>query len=98
MDRSVARLQVTVVRTLSGLPILTGFVLFWISLVTGPRCQKPPCPDEPRGSRNNVAFEEVPAVSHDLIPDRWLSYAHVVAFGECGFFALSFLILSATPS
>src|SRR5258708_24163709 len=25
------------VRTISGLPILAGFILFWISLITGPR-------------------------------------------------------------
>ncbi len=76
------------VRTLSGLPILTGFVLFWISLVTGPRVSEATTSATSRvAPENNVAFEEVPAVSHDLIPTGWLSYAHVVAFGAgVGFF------------
>jgi mono/diheme cytochrome c family protein len=87
------------VRTLSGLPILTGFVLFWISLVTGPRVSEATMSATSRvAPENNVAFEEVPAVSHDLIPTGWLSYAHVVAFGAgVGFFALSFLILAILP-
>jgi cytochrome c oxidase cbb3-type subunit 2/cytochrome c oxidase cbb3-type subunit I/II len=47
---------------------------------------------------SNVAFEDVAAASHELIPAGWLSYAHVVAFGAgVGFFALSFLVLAILP-
>src|SRR5258708_4618141 len=87
------------VRTLSGLPILAGFVLFWVSLVTGPRVSEATTSATSRvAPENNVAFEEVPAGSTDLLPTGWLSYAHVVAFGAgVGFFALSFLILAILP-
>jgi cytochrome c oxidase cbb3-type subunit I/II len=87
------------VRTLSGLPILAGFVLFWISLITGPRLSEATTSATNRViPENNVAFEEVPAASHQVIPTGWLSYAHVVAFGGgVGFFALSFLVLAILP-
>src|SRR6266404_2659516 len=87
------------VRTLSGLPILTGFVLFWISLVTGPRLSEATTPATSRVTSEDIsAFEEAPAASHELIPTRWLSNAHVIAFGAgVGFFALSFLVLAILP-
>src|SRR5260221_13878650 len=45
-----------------------------------------------------AAFEDAPAASHELIPTRWLSNAHVIAFGGgVGFFALSFLVLAILP-
>jgi len=87
------------VRTLSGLPILTGFVLFWISLVTGPRLSEATTSATSRvAQENNVAFEEIPEVSREILSTGWLSYAHVVAFGAgVGFFALSFLVLAILP-
>jgi len=87
------------VRTFSGLPILAGFVLFWISLVTGPRLSEAITSATSRETlENNVAFEEVPEVSHELLRTGWFSYAHLVAFGAgVGFFALSFLILAILP-
>jgi len=87
------------VRTLSGLPILTGFVLFWISLVTGPRLSGAIASATSRpAAENNAAYENVPEVSHEIQPKGLLSYAHVVAFGAgVGFFALSFLILAILP-
>src|SRR5216684_7829552 len=87
------------VRTLSGLPILTGFVLFWISLVTGPRLSEATTPVTSREATEiKVAFEGAPAASDKLSSTDWLSYAHVVAFGAgVGFFALSFLVLAILP-
>src|SRR6266404_4218997 len=87
------------VRTLSGLPILAGFVLFWVSLVTGPRSSQAITPVTSREATEiKVAFEGAPAASHELIPTAWLSHAHVIAFGAgVGFFALSFLVLAILP-
>src|SRR5712675_992425 len=87
------------VRTLSGLPILAGFVLFWISLVTGPKLSEATKSEtSSEASESVVAFENAPAASHELIPTRWLSNAHVIAFGAgVGFFALSFLVLAILP-
>jgi len=87
------------VRTLSGLPILTGFLLFWASLVTGPRLAEAVTFSTSRvAPENNVAFEDVPAASHQLAPTAWLANAHVIAFGAgVGFFALSFLVLAILP-
>jgi cytochrome c oxidase cbb3-type subunit I/II len=87
------------VRTLSGLPILAGFVLFWTSLVTGPRLSEAIASGTSReASENVVAFENVSPVSDKLSSTGWLSYAHVVAFGAgVGFFALSFLVLAILP-
>jgi cytochrome c oxidase cbb3-type subunit I/II len=87
------------VRTFSGLPILAGFVLFWISLVTGPRFSQATTFATSRVSPEDIAaFEDAPAASDELIPTRWLSNAHVIAFGAgVGFFALSFLVLAILP-
>ena len=87
------------VRTLSGLPILAGFLLFWASLVTGPRLSEALTSATSRVTSEDIAaFEDAPAASHELIPTRWLSNAHVIAFGAgVGFFALSFLVLAILP-
>jgi cytochrome c oxidase cbb3-type subunit I/II len=87
------------VRTLSGLPILAGFVLFWTSLVTGPKLSKAIAPGASRdASEDVVEFEDVSPASYKLSSTGWLSYAHVVAFGAgVGFFALSFLVLAIVP-
>src|SRR5438094_8108994 len=87
------------VRTLSGLPILAGFVLFWTSLVTGPRLSEAITSGTSRvASESIVAFENVSPASATLFSTDWLSYAHVVAFGAgVGFFALSFLVLAILP-
>src|ERR1700686_5160778 len=64
------------VRTLSGLPILTGFVLFWISLITGPGLSEATTSATSRATSEDIAaFEEAPAASHELTPTRWLSNA-----------------------
>jgi cytochrome c oxidase cbb3-type subunit I/II len=87
------------VRTFSGLPILTGFVLFWISLVTGPRVSEAIVSETSRvASEDKAAFEDGSAASHEFSLTGWLSHAHVIAFGAgVGFFALSFLVLAILP-
>jgi len=87
------------VRTLSGLPILAGFVLFWVSLVTGPRSSEAIASATIRpGAENDAAYDNAPEVSREILSTSWLSYAHVVAFGAgVGFFALSFLVLAILP-
>jgi mono/diheme cytochrome c family protein len=87
------------VRTLSGLPILAGFVLFWISLVTGPRLSEAIVSETSRvASEDKAAFEDGSAASHEFTLTGWLSNAHVIAFGAgVGFFALSFLVLAILP-
>ncbi|HTB92256.1 MAG TPA: cbb3-type cytochrome c oxidase subunit I [Candidatus Sulfotelmatobacter sp.] len=87
------------VRTVSGVPIITGFVLFWISLVTGPRNSEATASETSRlAVENNAKYENVPEFSPEILSTGWLSYAHVVAFGAgVGFFALSFLVLAILP-
>jgi cbb3-type cytochrome c oxidase subunit I len=86
------------VRTLSGLPILAGFLLFWVSLVTGPRSETITSAVRPVAAEEIVAFENGSAASHDFSWTGWLSHAHVVAFGAgAGFFALSFIVLAILP-
>src|ERR1700726_1658530 len=87
------------VRTLSGLPILAGFVLFWTSLVTGPRLSEAITSGTSRVASEDVAaFENGSAAANELSWTGWLSHAHVVAFGAgVGFFALSFLVLAIIP-
>src|SRR6266404_146835 len=87
------------VRTLSGLPVLAGFVVFWTSLVTGPRLSEAIASGTSRVAPENVVdFENASPASDKLSSTGWLSYAHVVAFGAgVGFFALSFLVLAIIP-
>jgi cbb3-type cytochrome c oxidase subunit I len=87
------------VRTFSGLPILAGFVVFWISLVTGPRLSEASTSaTRPVAAGDIVVLEVISPASNQLSSTGWLSYAHVVAFGAgVGFFALSFLVLAIIP-
>src|SRR4029077_10742375 len=79
--------------------ILAGYVLFWISLVTGPRLSEAIVSETSRvASEYQAAFEDGSAASHEFTLTGWLSNAHVVAFGAgVGFFALSFLVLAIIP-
>src|SRR5712672_3173015 len=55
------------VRTLSGLPVLAGFVVFWTSLVTGPRLSEAIASGTSRVAPESVvAFENAPAASDKL--------------------------------
>src|SRR6202521_5912403 len=86
------------VRTLSGLPILAGFILFWTSLVTGPRSETVTSAVRPVAAEEIVAFENGSTVSQEFSWTGWLSHTHVGAFGAgVGFFALSFLVLAIIP-
>src|SRR3981189_1730310 len=65
------------VRTLSGLPILAGFVLFWISLVTGPRLSEAIASGASRvASEDKAAFEDGSAASPQFTLTAWLHKAH----------------------
>src|SRR6202048_4671066 len=87
------------VRTLSGLPILAGFILFWTSLVTGPKLSEATISETRRLTSEDVAaFEDGSAASREFSFTGWRSHAHVIAFGAgVGFFALSFLVLAILP-
>jgi len=86
------------VRTLSGLPILAGFILFWTSLITGPRSETITSATRPVAAEDVAAFEGVSPALAKLSLSAWPGYAHVVAFGAgVGFFALSFLVLAIIP-
>jgi cbb3-type cytochrome c oxidase subunit I len=87
------------VRTFSGLPILAGFILFWTSLVTGPRPSAATTLAASLETSEDIAAREgyAPASYEAPSPGR-LSYTHVVIFGAgVGFFALSFLVLAILP-
>ena len=86
-------------RTLSGLLLLAGFILFWTSLVTGPRLSEATTTGTSRAtSEDIVGFEDVSPPLHKPSWTAWLSYAYVVAFvAGVGFFALSFLVLAILP-
>jgi cbb3-type cytochrome oxidase cytochrome c subunit/cytochrome c553 len=86
------------VRTFSGLPILAGFILFWTSLVSGPRVSAATA----AASRGTAAYIPAPegdaSTSYEAPSSRRFSYAHAVIFGAgVGFFALSFLVLAILP-
>jgi len=87
------------VRTLSGLPVLAGFVLFWTSLVTGPKLSEAVTSGASREAPEDIVrLDEASPAAQRLSLTGWLSYAHVVAFGAgVGFFALSFLVLAILP-
>jgi len=87
------------VRTFSGLPILAGFVLFWTSLVTGPRASAESATAALREASENISvFEGNASIAHEPSFSNRFSYVHVIIFGAgVGFFALSFLVLAILP-
>src|SRR5882724_8204502 len=87
------------VRTLSGLPILAGFVLFWTSLVSGPTPSAAVGPAASREASGSIpALERDASTSHEPSSIGRLGYVHVLIFGAgAGFFALSFLALAILP-
>ena len=86
-------------RTISGLPILTGFLLFWIGLVTGPKWSQAAATETIAvASQDAAAFDSDSVSAREFHLSNWLSHANVVAFGAgVGFFALSFLVLAIIP-
>src|SRR5712664_1084210 len=87
------------VRTFSGLPVLAGFVLFWTSLISGPRPSPATALAASREASEDIAAGEGHAsISHEPSWTGRVRSAHVVIFGAgVGFFALSFLVLAILP-
>src|SRR6267378_249205 len=85
------------VRTFSGLHILAVFILFWTSLVSGPRAAIGPAASR-ETSEDIPAREPDASTSHEPSSTGRLGYVHVLIFGAgAGFFALSFLALAILP-
>jgi cytochrome c oxidase cbb3-type subunit I/II len=83
-------------RLLSGLPILAGFALFWIGLLTGPRNAAPATAEFRAPNEDTVASLEVEGLH---AAPSILSYAFVVVFvAGFGFFVLSFIALGIVPA
>jgi cbb3-type cytochrome oxidase cytochrome c subunit len=89
-------------RTVSGIPILAGFLLFWIGLVTGPGNAARPAPANIKSNLENSA-----GIANDYVQNKSifhgtpsiLGYAFVVAFvAGFGFFILSFVVLGILPA
>lgn len=88
-------------RLVSGIPIIAGFLVFWIGLLTGPRnalasaSAKTPgaAQSNPRsgeGIRSSDVLHGTPSI---------LGYAFVIAFvAGFGFFVLSFVVLGIVPA
>lgn len=89
-------------RILSGLPIIAGFICFWIGLLTGPRNGVTrTAAQEPLREDTAAALED--AHSHPFGESHGtpsiLGYAFVVAFvAGFGFFVLSFVVLGIIPA
>lgn len=86
-------------RTLSALPIFAGFVLFWTSLVSGPKTSAVAAAATKYEASDELAsFDQHAALPRQLSWTRWLSYANVIAFvAGVGFFVFSFLVLAIIP-
>lgn len=90
-------------RTLSGLPIIASFILFWIGLITGPKREALPrsIPVAVQTETPTRELTNEASTPHDnlhSIPSI-LNYAFVVAFvAGFGFFVLSFIALGIIPA
>jgi cytochrome c oxidase cbb3-type subunit I/II len=88
-------------RVLSGLPIIAGFIVFWIGLVTGPRNGSAAVNDSVLQENTAAVLEDV---DHNPYGDNHgtpsiLGYAFIVAFvAGFGFFVLSFVVLGILPA
>ena len=80
-------------RTISGIPIIAGLLLFWIGLLTGPRSPTPSVSASTGSHAEDVSkrlFHGTPSI---------LGYAFVIAFvAGFGFFILSFVVLGILPA
>jgi cytochrome c oxidase cbb3-type subunit I/II len=86
------------IRTLSGLPIFAGFVLFWTSLVSGPKTSIAAAEASKHEASEGAAISVDASASHNRSWTRWLTQANVIAFvAGVGFFAFSFLALAILP-
>ncbi|HXJ44441.1 MAG TPA: cbb3-type cytochrome c oxidase subunit II, partial [Bryobacteraceae bacterium] len=81
-------------RTLTGIPIILGFLFFWVGLLTGPAAI----------STTTTQEVDIPdSAGHDdrraAAPVGWLGSVYAGAsVGGLGFFALSFLVLGIIPA
>ena len=81
------------VRTISGMSIIFGFLLFWIGLFTGPPAESTAAASEAFNQPDDEE-EHLPA----LASARWLNSVYGVAsVGGLGFFLLSFVVLGILP-
>jgi cytochrome c oxidase cbb3-type subunit I/II len=89
-------------RIISGIPILAGFLLFWIGLVTGPRNAVQQTPGNIKSNLGGSAETRERDLQNERIfhgTPSILGYAFVVAFvAGFGFFILSFLVLAVLPA
>jgi cytochrome c oxidase cbb3-type subunit I/II len=89
-------------RTLSGIPIIAGFLLFWIGLVTGPRNVARPAPANIKSNFGDSAGIRERDLPNERIfhgTPSILGYAFVIAFvAGFGFFILSFVVLGVLPA
>jgi cbb3-type cytochrome c oxidase subunit I len=87
-------------RTASGIPILAGFLLFWIGLLTGPKHAMPSTLPGARTESVSYVSEQAhatKAIFHGT--PSILGYAFMVAFvAGFGFFVLSFVVLGILPA
>ena len=88
-------------RAISGIPILAGFLLFWIGLTTGPRNSA----SYTTASTTNAGYASVASEQNRGVKNIFhgtpsvLGYAFVVAFvAGFGFFVLSFVVLGILPA
>jgi mono/diheme cytochrome c family protein len=96
MDSVRAASPYWLTRIVSGFPIIAGFILFWIGLLTGPRN-----PVESNATQIQPVYEEDSgSASRNSRPGpSILSYAFAVAFvAGFGFFVLSFVALGIIPA
>jgi len=89
-------------RTLSGIPIIAGFLLFWIGLLTGPRHPLTSVRANSRRTTEEAAYvDQARRASRDIFhgTPSILGYAFVIAFvAGFGFFVLSFVVLGILPA
>ena len=86
----VAARQYWWVRSVSGVPIILGFLCFCLGMFTGPV-------NEPKGARGEQP-EKAPSAVSDIQVPRWLETAYAMTFvAGVGFFVLSFVVLGVIP-
>jgi cytochrome c oxidase cbb3-type subunit I/II len=87
-------------RTVSGIPIIAGFLLFWIGLLTGPKHAMPSILPTIKTAEVSHAGEQGRATKEIFHgTPSILGYAFVVAFvAGFGFFVLSFVVLGVLPA
>ena len=89
-------------RVVSGIPIIAGFLLFWIGLLTGPKHTRPSALASAKSRTEAVSYAgekspETERLFHGT--PSILGYAFVVAFvAGFGFFLLSFVALGVLPA